>query len=326
MQYQHGGSAHRFRSTPAANWRTPRQGSLEEAETLALAARRYAEREAATRARRTRNSGGSCPQTPITNGSWPQKRARIIGISPMGVYKRVQREAIPFTDHRGRHWFRRDHMERLALARRGAPDPLLHRRAGCSGFCCGSAHPLERQLLNSRVACQAALRANQRVVDRRSRRTVLDGEITHRDDLGTDLFGHRQPSKATSPTGGTELVTHPRAGDVVVHWHKTLLLHPPSWGWSRASGVYEDTEMSWQARGTVGRAQETPDVERPAWRMPLEGYTPLVEPVTIDEVRRSEREAERPRRRVWRRSTARRSTSPLASATCERHEPNRRTS
>ena len=79
----------------------PRAGSLDQAEVLALAAGRYAEREAATRKRRERER--SRPVPPDSEHEWltASQAARVIGMSPMGVYKRVQRGTIPFTDHRG---------------------------------------------------------------------------------------------------------------------------------------------------------------------------------------------------------------------------------
>ena len=52
-------------------------------------------------------------QPPDNEHQWltASPAGRVIGMSPMGVYKRVQRGIIPYADHRGRHWFRRDLME-----------------------------------------------------------------------------------------------------------------------------------------------------------------------------------------------------------------------
>jgi hypothetical protein len=108
-------------------------------------------------------------------------------------------------------------------------------------------------------------------------------EITGRSDLGGDLFAPTT-QQGGRPYWGYELITHVQAGDIVLHWHKSLLGEPAIVGWSIATGFYEDTDISWQARGTVGRARGTLDA-RPAWRMPLEGYTPFVQPLTVEDVR-----------------------------------------
>jgi hypothetical protein len=116
-------------------------------------------------------------------------------------------------------------------------------------------------------------------------------EITDRDDLGADLFAPTTDGKGR-PYWGYELITYVQAGDVVLHWHKTLAAEPGVVGWSQATGVYEDTHISWQAHGTVGRASGSLE-PRPAWRMPLENYTPLAAPVFISDVRAEEGELRR---------------------------------
>jgi len=90
---------------------------------VALAARRYAEREAATKARQERERRKPVP--PDADHDWltASQAARVLGMTPMGVYKRVQRGTIPNTDHRGQHWFRRDHMELMGNARSRPPTP-----------------------------------------------------------------------------------------------------------------------------------------------------------------------------------------------------------
>ena len=113
-------------------------------------------------------------------------------------------------------------------------------------------------------------------------------EITDRDDLGADLFAPTTDGSGR-PYWGYELITHVQPGDVVLHWHKTLAQEPGIVGWSQATGSYEDTDISWQAHGTVGRAKGSLK-PRPAWRMPLLNYTPLADPVLISEVRASEKE------------------------------------
>jgi predicted site-specific integrase-resolvase len=96
-------------------------GSLDQEEVASLAARRYEEREAVTRARQERERRKSAP--PDDEHQWltASQASRVLGMSPMGVYKRVHRGTIPYTDHRGRHWFRQDHMELMRNARAGTP-------------------------------------------------------------------------------------------------------------------------------------------------------------------------------------------------------------
>jgi hypothetical protein len=108
-------------------------------------------------------------------------------------------------------------------------------------------------------------------------------EITDRDDLGSDLFAPRTDGSGR-PYWGYELITYVQPGDIVLHWHKTLGEEPGIVGWSQATGSYEDTNISWQAHGTVGRAKGNLN-PRPAWRMPLLNYTPLAQPVLISDVR-----------------------------------------
>lgn len=108
-------------------------------------------------------------------------------------------------------------------------------------------------------------------------------EITDRDDLGADLFAPTTDGSGR-PYWGYELITYVRPGDIVLHWHKKLAEEPGIVGWSQATGSYEETDISWQAHGTVGRASGTLK-PRPAWRMPLLNYTPLADPVLISGVR-----------------------------------------
>ncbi|HST49589.1 protein NO VEIN domain-containing protein [Jatrophihabitans sp.] len=108
-------------------------------------------------------------------------------------------------------------------------------------------------------------------------------EITDRDDLGADLFAPTADGSGR-PYWGYELITYVQPGDVIVHWHKTLAGEPGIVGWSQATGFYEETDISWQAHGTVGRRAGSLE-PRPAWRMPLLNFTPLARPVLISEVR-----------------------------------------
>lgn len=102
-------------------------------------------------------------------------------------------------------------------------------------------------------------------------------EITDRTDLGADLFAPTTDQKGR-PYWGYELVTRVQRGDVVLHWHKTLVGRPAVVGWSTAEGPLEDSTIEWRARGTSGRATGSA-APRPAWRLPLTGYTPLAAPI-----------------------------------------------
>jgi hypothetical protein len=113
-------------------------------------------------------------------------------------------------------------------------------------------------------------------------------EITDRDDLGADLLAPTTDG-SDRPYWGYELLTYVQAGDVVLHWHKTLAGEPGIVGWSQATGTYEDTDISWQAHGTVGRARGSLK-PRPAWRMPLVNFTLLIDSVLISSVRAREPE------------------------------------
>ena len=113
-------------------------------------------------------------------------------------------------------------------------------------------------------------------------------EITDRIDLGADLFAPTRNDKG-QPYWGYELITYVHAGDIVLHWHKALADEPGIVGWSQATGAYEDTDISWRAHGTVGRARGSLR-PRPAWRMPLVNFTPLTDTVLISAARAREPE------------------------------------
>ena len=111
-------------------------------------------------------------------------------------------------------------------------------------------------------------------------------EITDRENLGEDLFAP-QTDDAGRPYWSYNLVSEVRSGDIVLHWHKALIGVPAIVGWSLASGSTETDTIVWQAHGTSGRSRGTAS-SKPAWRMPLTDYTPLLDPVTQDVLRREE--------------------------------------
>jgi hypothetical protein len=116
-------------------------------------------------------------------------------------------------------------------------------------------------------------------------------EITDRADLGADLFAPTANDNGR-PYWGYELITYVQAGDVVLHWHKTLATEPGIVGWSQATGAYEDTDISWRARGSVGRTRGSLR-ERPAWRMPLVNFTLLADPILLTDARAREADLRR---------------------------------
>jgi hypothetical protein len=102
-------------------------------------------------------------------------------------------------------------------------------------------------------------------------------EITNRLDLGGPL---KAPQVADDgrPKWGYELVRFVRPGDIVLHWHargEYMLA-----GFSVVAGPPESKAMTWQSRGTSGRASPSPLVDEPAWIAPLRGLTRFPAPLT----------------------------------------------
>jgi len=103
-------------------------------------------------------------------------------------------------------------------------------------------------------------------------------EITGRPDLGSDLKAPK-----SDPSGRANwsysLLTYVQPGDRVFHWHTSLLGEPAIVGWSEAAGPLNTISMSWQARGTRGRARGVPTTG-PAWHLALQNFTRLDRPIT----------------------------------------------
>lgn len=103
-------------------------------------------------------------------------------------------------------------------------------------------------------------------------------EITDRDDLGQDV---RAPQ--TNASGRDEwsytLVTYTQPGDIVFHWHKSLVGEAAIVGWSEVVGPLAADSMDWLAHGTRGRARgKAAHVDN--WIMPLGGLHELSPPIT----------------------------------------------
>jgi hypothetical protein len=111
-------------------------------------------------------------------------------------------------------------------------------------------------------------------------------EITNRDDLGADLHAP-QVDDAGREYWSYVLVTAVRPGDIILHWHKSLLSEPAIVAYSTAAyGPVED-EIVWASQGTYGRKRPIVGPE-PSWKYSLVGYTPLAQPVGQDDFRRAE--------------------------------------
>jgi hypothetical protein len=114
-------------------------------------------------------------------------------------------------------------------------------------------------------------------------------EITDRSDLGEDLNAPTLNGAGREEWGYT-LVTETRPGDIVLHWHKTLLGQPALVGWSTIAGplAIED-HYTWMAHGTRGRKRGHPTTGQ-GWRMPCTGFQRLAQP--IDKLRLNTLEAQ----------------------------------
>jgi hypothetical protein len=101
-------------------------------------------------------------------------------------------------------------------------------------------------------------------------------EITHREDIGTDLNSPKLPEGYWS----YDLVSQVQPGDRVLHWASGA--KPPSLvGWSEATGTPTVVpEYTWQPRGTYGRALPGPRTTR-GWVLPLGGLRPFAQPPEV---------------------------------------------
>jgi hypothetical protein len=100
-------------------------------------------------------------------------------------------------------------------------------------------------------------------------------EVTHRDDLGTDLQAPRLPEGQWS----YDLVSQVQPGDRVLHWKsgaKAALV-----GWSDVIGAPTTVpDYTWQPRGTSGRSLPGPRTTS-GWVLPLAGIKPFATPPTL---------------------------------------------
>lgn len=105
-------------------------------------------------------------------------------------------------------------------------------------------------------------------------------EITDRIDLGADLHAP-QLDDAGRDYWSYSLVTAVQPGDIVLHWHKSLLGSPGIVAYSVADhGPFED-KIRWASQGTYGRARQNMRLE-PSWKYALTSFAPLPQPIGQD--------------------------------------------
>ena len=113
-------------------------------------------------------------------------------------------------------------------------------------------------------------------------------EITDRADLGADLHAPHVDD-AGREYWSYALVTAVQPGDVVLHWHKSLLGAPGIVGYSTAAEGPVADEILWASQGTYGRTRALTGPE-PSWRYALTGFTTSARPVTQEAFRQAEME------------------------------------
>jgi hypothetical protein len=111
-------------------------------------------------------------------------------------------------------------------------------------------------------------------------------EITDRWDVGDDLYAPQSDGSGNEQWSYT-LVTEAQPGDIVLHWHKSRLGRPAIIGWSEVTGPLSIGSITWQARGTRGRARGVATTG-PSWRMQCGGLNELRTPVTSDDLNHQE--------------------------------------
>lgn len=106
-------------------------------------------------------------------------------------------------------------------------------------------------------------------------------EVTDRSDLGVNLHAP-QTNERGKPFWSYSFIRDIRPGDCVFHYHKD---HYAIVGCSRAIGEVWEDEVIWAARGTSARNAGTVPHRRVGWYLGLEGYTPIVPFLTLDQLR-----------------------------------------
>lgn len=110
-------------------------------------------------------------------------------------------------------------------------------------------------------------------------------EITDRTDLGSDLWSP-QKGDAGRTTSGYECMSYVQPGDVVYHYWKQPGDEPGIVGASRVTGSAFTSTIRWLARGKNATGKTARTV--PAWKVPLEGFTNLAQPIFLRDFRSAE--------------------------------------
>lgn len=114
-------------------------------------------------------------------------------------------------------------------------------------------------------------------------------EITDRlDGLGSNLIAPKFAAGGKE-TASYTLVSYVEPGDVVLHWAKGHSREPAIVGFSTVVGEPFSSRITWQARGTSGRARARPSSSS-AWEAPLGAFKELDTPVDLQMLRTMESE------------------------------------
>lgn len=111
-------------------------------------------------------------------------------------------------------------------------------------------------------------------------------ESTDRDDIGADLKAPHFDD-AGADNWRYSLFKEARIGDVVFHYDKKSQVQALV-GYSRISGGAVDAPIVWGARGTYAREKNALPRERAGYKIPLEGFQPLKNPVALADLRHLE--------------------------------------
>jgi hypothetical protein len=109
-------------------------------------------------------------------------------------------------------------------------------------------------------------------------------EVTDRADLGVDLKAPQARDNG-SEYWSYSMVKEVSDGDIVFHYHKP---QGAIVGCSTVVGQFWEEPIVWASHGTVARDAGVAPYRRPGWRVGLQRFAELEEPVTLDEIREAE--------------------------------------
>jgi hypothetical protein len=109
-------------------------------------------------------------------------------------------------------------------------------------------------------------------------------ETTDRADLGVDLKAPQTKDNG-SEYWSYSLVKEVSEGDIVFHYHKP---QGKIVGCSIVVGQYWEEPIVWASHGTVARDAGVVPYRRPGWRIALERFGEIDEPVTLELIRQEE--------------------------------------